>query len=674
MPVNARAQCRKRKRTTCCCNGWQRRQGLGLRRGGPGDTGFGPEPPGQTWRMSGRSSLRGGPGRWVASTIYRDEEATLARADAARPYAVGPDAAGPDAAGRAGPGSAFVRDTRGHEPTVERALERRPGLSALEQAAVRTLAATARGVVVLDGPARSRHDVLDAAREVWESAGRRILGTATARADATQLAALTGIRSFGLGALLSGPGSSFHPQAASAREAHTQQGLPAIVIVVTGAEALDHRQLDQLLDACEGATLVLAGRLDGTPGHEDMIVGRLAHRQGSVSLGPATSLETQGLAKEAAPAIAEDASGRSRQALAGEELTVSLGDGGSVTFSQTAPAARARIVDDWLTASRPESGRPVPRPLAAVAMVAGRAEVERLNDLARSRLSNRGRLGETVATRPQALAVGEQVVARWGSVRSGLSAGQSVTVEGLDPLARRLALRTGDARSVTVPLKDVERGQLAYAYALSPGDAARVAPACLLVLGTAESLLSGSGRIGGHHSDELHYYTVAGAELFTGPDRALVGERTGRPLSHAVEVAAPPSVVALIGRAPDDVAALAVWRRAAAAIEGFRLRWSQELSEEGTPRARAAELGEAREGLASSSGPLGPVELRRVVDRADALALVRTARERLGLDRDREPLLRVARLGPSFDIRPQTLEPGPDPGLEVGRQGIGLSR
>jgi hypothetical protein len=307
-------------------------------------------------------------------------------------------------------------------------------------------------------------------------------------------------------------------------------------------------------------------------------------------------------------------------------------------------------------------------------MVAGKAEAERLNALARGRLSSQGRLGEIVAVRPQPLAVGEQMVARWGSVRSGLSAGERVTVEGLDPLARRLALRTGDARSLTVPLRDVERGQLAYAYALSPADAARVAPACLLVLGTAEGFVSAPGPDRGHRSNELHYYTVAGAELFRGADRTLAGDRPGQPLSNAVEVAAPPSVMALIGPAPDDPSARAVWRRAAAAIEGFRLRWGQELSDVATPRPRAAEPGEARENPASSSVAHGPDDLRRVVDRADALALVRTARQRLGIDRDREPPLRAATLGSSLERRPQTLEPGRELGLDVEREGAGLSR
>jgi hypothetical protein len=187
-------------------------------------------------------------------------------------------------------------------------------------------------------------------------------------------------------------------------------------------------------------------------------------------------------------------------------------------------------------------------------------------------------------------------------------------------------------------------------------------------------LLTTSGRDRGDPPNELHYYTVAGAEFFSGADRALGGDRSGHPLGHAVEVGAPASVVAFIGRAPDDLAARAVWRRAAAAIESFRLRWGQELSEVGTPRLRATELGEARENLASSGGALGPVELRRVVDRADALALVRTARQRLGLDRDREPLLRPATLGPSFEARPKTPERGPELGLEVEKEGTGLSR
>jgi hypothetical protein len=53
---------------------------------------------------------------------------------------------------------------------------------------------------------------------------------------------------------------------------------------------------------------------------------------------------------------------------------------------------------------------------------------------------------------------------------------------------------------------------------------------------------------------------------------------------------------------------------------------------------------------------------------------VRTARQRLGLDRDRDPLLRAATLGSSFEGRSERFEPRQEIRLEVEREGIGLSR
>ena len=110
-------------------------------------------------------------------------------------------------------------------------------------------------------------------------------------------------------------------------------------------------------------------------------------------------------------------------------------------------------------------------------------------------------------------------------------------------------------------------------------------------------------------------------------------------LGAAAEVVAPPGVVGLIGEPPDEVAARAVWRRAAATIEGYHLRWGEELP---GPRGK-----EAREVSVSGAGPGGggPDDLRRAVDRADALAAVRATRHRMGLDQGREPSLSRAREG-----------------------------
>lgn len=560
------------------------RSDLVVARGEPTGPGLGPgsspAASGQEWRLSGGPRGRAGPGRWASSARHRAEEATLARV-------VGP---GPAEAGS------------GSSQTAQRALARRPGLSPLEQAAVRDLAATCRGVVVLDGPVASRHDVLDAAREAWEAAGRTILGTAPSRAHAAQLASLTGIPCFGPQALgLSGEGAG-----AGRSQAHDQE-----VIVVSGAEALDHRHLDRLLDATEGATLVLAGRLSGPPWPEDAIVARLARRQAAISLGPARTAATDGWSPPAGDAVA-----------------VGLGEGGTVTFSPSAGSARARVVEEWLAESSGDAG-------AASAMVAERGEVARLNGLARAHLLQLGRLGGTVVTAPQPLAHGERLVARWGSARSGLSAGQAVTVETLDATARRLVVRSDDGHHL-VPLSDVQRGQLAYRYALSPADAARAGPVRLLVLGAAEGLAILPGGTRGEPAPEVRYHVVAGAEVFPSAGRPVERDRV---LGAAAEVATPPGVVALIGQPPDEVAGRAVWRRAAATIEGYRERFGQELSGPAGNAGRESREPEARPGGG------GPDDLRRAVERADALAAVRAARHRLGLEQGREPSLSRSREG-----------------------------
>jgi conjugative relaxase-like TrwC/TraI family protein len=574
------------------------RSDLVVARGEPGGPGPalapGLAPSGQEWRLSGGPRGRAGPGRWASSARHRAEEATLARAVGARP---------------AGPGS-------GHPQAVQRALARRPGLSPSEQAAVQDLAATSPGVVVLDGPIASLHDVLDAAREAWEAAGRRILGTAPSRAHAAQLASLTGIPCFGaLGLFGEGALGLFEEGAVFGKGvgARGAQGHAQAVIVVTGAEALDHRHLDLLLDATEGATLVLAGRLGGAPWHEEPIVARLAHRHVAISLGPATGPTT--VPPETGPperTMPREIGPPERGAHAvGDAVAVGLGEAGTVTFSPSAGSARARVVEEWL-AERTDAGR------AGAVMVAERGEVGRLNGLARAHLLRLGQLGDTVVTAPQPLARGEQLVARWGSARSGLSAGQTVTVESLDTTGRRLVVRGDDGQRL-VPLREVQRGQLAYGYALSPADAARVGPVRLLVLGTAEGVPIPAHGTQAASARELQYHVVAGAELFRSADRAVERDQV---LGAAAEVATPAGVVALIGQPPDGLAARAVWRRTAATIESYRVRFGQELSGGGDQD-----------------------DLRRTVDRAEALAAVRATRHRLGLDQVREPSLSRAREG-----------------------------
>ncbi|MBO0886335.1 MAG: hypothetical protein J2O38_02990, partial [Acidimicrobiales bacterium] len=379
--------------------------------------------------------------------------------------------------------------------------------------------------------------------------------------------------------------------------------------------------------------LVLACRLAGAPQHEDGMVARLAQRHVLISLGPGTrpaeQMAAERLAAEQGAIEGGWVATEGWSPPGGDAVTVSLGEAGTVTFSQSAGLARARVVAEWLAVTGDDAGR-----AATQAMVAEPGEVARLNGLARAHLLRLGRLGEPLTAAPLPLARGERLVARWGSARSGLSAGQAVTVESLDATRRRLVVHSEEGHRL-VPLSDVLRGQLAYGYALSPADAARVAPVRQLVLGTAEGLSIPPGGAPGRAARELHYHVVAGAGLFFSAGRAVERDLM---LGAAAEVATPPGVVALIGQPSDEVAARAVWRRAAAVIEGYRSRWGHELSARGGNGARSREL-EAGPGASSSD------DLRRAADRAEALAAVRVTRHRLGLDQGREPSLSLAKEG-----------------------------
>jgi conjugative relaxase-like TrwC/TraI family protein len=534
---------------------------------GWGDSGVGP---GRPFRLAGRSWSPGGPGRWATQVRARAEEATLARAMS-----------------RATEPAVANRDL------VQAAVALRPGLSAAEQAAVERLATTTGGVVVLVGEAAARHDVLDAAREVWEKAGRRVVGLGLSREQAAELEAVCGIPSSG-------------PPFAQIREAGGRAGRDTVVVAV-GAERADLGDLEWLLSATDGATLVLAGSRGGP----DSPLARLRTALGAVELSTPSG-GAEAWAARPWPSL-------------GDAVTVSFAEGAAVVFHPSAGAARARMVGDWLAGS--QSGQ-------APAMVAGPAEARRLNALARSSLSALGALGGTVVDGPRPLAAGDRVVARWGSARSGLAGGQAATVEGREAGDRHLRLRTEDGEVHEAPLSDVRRGQLAYAYALTPADAGRAAPSRLLVLGSASSLEQVPTA---KAATELRYYAVAGPDLRLGGRASLLG--------RAAEVAAPASLLERLGPVPGDSGARAAWRRAASALAAYRERWGEDLADSR---------------LGAKGRRLSAVQ---VADRADALAELRAARHRLGADLEREPvLLRGAARAPGLERGELELE-SPNDGL-----------
>lgn len=373
-------------------------------------------------RAGGRR--RDGP-RWTT--------AALARAEAGM---------GREAARRRDAGAGLAR-----EGAVAGALARRPWLSASQAAALRRLTGSGAGVEVLEAPGGPvGTDVLEAAREAWESAGLRVLGVAPAPSSAARLEAGTGIAAVGPErlAVAAGPGDG-----------------RGAVVVVAEAESLGVGRLAGFLAGLPAAKVVLvAGGLRDGPG-----VGAIAAV--AAELGPVMVRDG-----------AEQAPGRTE---------VVDCEGRSVVVGETAGGLRAALVGRWWEERL--AGR------RAVLVAPGRQEARALNEEVRRRMTRAGLLGEVVLPaargRPE-LAAGDRVVVRWTPARSVLGPGAEVEVLRLE--GSRLVVGADGGREAALSLGALRPGQLGYAYAMGPADVARGrAGAPAMVLGGPEALAAGRG-------------------------------------------------------------------------------------------------------------------------------------------------------------------------------------
>ena len=347
-------------------------------------------------------------------------------------------------------------------------LAQRPSLSEEQKEMVERLVASEAAVQVVIGRAGTgKTFALDAARAAWETAGRPVIGAALAARAAAELQGGAGIASTTVDRLLAdidrpGPLSGLAP--------HT-------VLVLDEAGMIGTRKLARLVDHAidRNATVVLVGDHRQLP--EIEAGGALAGLAARVPVIELTHNRRQNQEWER-HALAELRAGSVPAAV---DAYLSHG---RISLASTAEAAREQMVTDWWMARN--GGE-------AVAMYAlRRADVDDLNQRARRRLHDAGRLGpDQLDIAGRQFAVGDQVICLRNDRRLGVRNGTTATIAELHPGTGDITLDDG----TRLPNHYLTDGHLSHGYATTIHKAQGATVDRALLLGS-DALYREAGYVG----------------------------------------------------------------------------------------------------------------------------------------------------------------------------------
>jgi Ti-type conjugative transfer relaxase TraA len=322
------------------------------------------------------------------------------------------------------------------------ALAGRRSLSRDQRRMVEDLTCSGRGVEVVVGKAGTgKTFALDAARDVWESSGVKVIGCALSARAAKELEAGSGIESSTIAALMKDLDDWNTP------------GLERdSVVVVDEAGMVGTRQLDALLNHAEddGAKVVLVGDDKQLP----EIAAGGAFRALKEEL-PAIELSE---VRRQSNSWERDALELLREGRSAEAVEV-YGDRDRLVVGRDAAETRAALVTDWWQAS--QEGQ-------AVMIAARKADVSDLNDKARTILKAEGVLGdEDLTLRGRSFSVGDEVMTLRNDRGLGVINGSRGVVASVDLQARELSVRVNDKGLVTLPADYLEAGHVTHSYAIT---------------------------------------------------------------------------------------------------------------------------------------------------------------------------------------------------------------
>jgi Ti-type conjugative transfer relaxase TraA len=394
------------------------------------------------------------------------------------------------AAGRVGEGAGGLALGEGER------FERRPGglvLSDEQQVMVRQLVGSGDGVEVVRAKAGTgKTTAIDAARELWEREGYRVIGAALAGRAADELHARAGIDSYTVHGLLRD------------LERGDDWRLPKrAVLVVDEAGMIDTRRLARLLDhaADAKAKVVLIGDERQVPAVEagGGFAG-LADRLGAVEL---SQVHRQSHAWD------RSALDELRHGDLSEWIDAYDRHGRLVPCRSADEQTRA-LVSDWYVAAR-EHG------MEQTVMLAGRRdEVADLNHLARSTRVAAGELDDASAltVNGRSFAQGDRVLALRNRPvdradhdgRHLLRNGNRGTVVGIDRQAVELTVQLDSGPTVRLPSDYLADGHVDHGYAMTIHKSQGMTTGRTFVLASPDLARELGYVAASRHTDEARFY------------------------------------------------------------------------------------------------------------------------------------------------------------------------
>ncbi|MEJ7715180.1 MAG: AAA family ATPase [Thermoleophilaceae bacterium] len=399
------------------------------------------------------------------------------------------------AAARVGEGAAVVDAVR-----LQEGFERRPGglvLSDEQQAMVRRLVTSGDGVEVVRAKAGTgKTTALDAARELWESDGRRVVGTALAGRAADELRSRAGIESYTIHGLLQdldrGGDYGFSRGA---------------VLVVDEAGMVGTRKCDRLLAhaAAADAKVVLVGDERQLAAIEaGGALAALADRLGASEL---CEVHRQ------AHVWDREALDQLRHGDISRWVEAYRDHGRLVAFNDADDQLRA-LVEDWYVAAHSDGMD------ETLMLAVRRHEVEALNQLARGVRVAAAELDDTAA-----LAVGESLFAiddrvlatrnthverADGGGRIPVRNGNAGSVTRVDHIAGELGVRLDSGVEVTLPSAYLDEGHLMHGYARTIHKSQGSTAKRTFVLGSPDLARELGYVAASRHTDQTRFYLNVG--------------------------------------------------------------------------------------------------------------------------------------------------------------------
>jgi Ti-type conjugative transfer relaxase TraA len=316
-------------------------------------------------------------------------------------------------------------------------------LNGEQRAALSYLTKGSGGIALVSGMAGTgKTFLLDAAREVWEEKGLKVIGAAIAGKAARGLEEGADIDSNTVARLL-------HSKSKIILDEKT-------VLVIDEAGMVGTRQMAALIEKTQrcGTKLVLTGE-DRQIQPVD-VGGPFRSLEKLVGSGKLSTIVRQS-EEWAREAVVDFADGRAEKALRAYD------EKGLLTIAADRGEAKAALVESWK-----EEGIKAPR--ENVIFAGTRAEVKDLNQLAQDARRSAGQLGfRSAAVEGTTFYEKDRIVFTRGSTTIGVENGTTGKVQEIDTLHRTFTIKLDNGKKVFVPYDAYQEMSLGYALTTHKG-------------------------------------------------------------------------------------------------------------------------------------------------------------------------------------------------------------